>query len=636
MADFHQELLELQRRVAELTQRVYKLEKTAGIAATDVVSPAPKVGEPALGGPPASIIQAPTSTASTVVAPPPPPPPPPPRPSFGPVIPTQPPQGQDFFKDLPAHDLESILGGQWLNRIGIAALLIGAAYFLKLAFDNGWIGPSGRVAIGLMAGIGLVIWGERIYARGHEYFAYSLTSVGVGIMYLSLWASFQLYHLVPGGVAFVAMIAVTASTAVIAVRKDAQILAAVAMAGGFATPTLLSTGQNRPVELFSYLLMLDIFAVVLASFRPWRRLVGAAYFGTIVYYFGWAEKFYAPDQRTTATVVITTIFALFAGLPLLRQLQDEFVNAQAEIYARSKTVIAIAVFNPIIYFGVLYSLYEADFQEQLAWVAIALAAIYIALSRQLDDQLNQLPDEERVEKWLHLALGLGFLTLAIPIKLDGHWITLGWLVEAGLLLAVGQRARVDFLKYASLVALALGLIRLVFVEHFVVEHLLFNWRFVTYLAAIAVVSGVAWVIRQEHGSEHAAFTATLICINVLALIALNYEVAGYFDRLRSDFKENDRYVYDWRENQRARDFTYSALWMLYGSAALVIGFWRRLASLRWQALVLIGITIAKVFLYDLSNLTGIWRVLSFIALGALLMALSFLYQKGYLTAGNDA
>ena len=67
----------------------------------------------------------------------------------------------------------------------------------------------------------------------------------------------------------------------------------------------------------------------------------------------------------------------------------------------------------------------------------------------------------------------------------------------------------------------------------------------------------------------------------------------------------------------------------------MIGFWRKLAFLRWQALVLIALTIGKVFLYDLKNLGGALRVLSFIGLGAMLMAISFLYQKGYLTAGDD-
>jgi len=75
--------------------------------------------------------------------------------------------------------------------------------------------------------------------------------------------------------------------------------------------------------------------------------------------------------------------------------------------------------------------------------------------------------------------------------------------------------------------------------------------------------------------------------------------------------------------------------MVYGAVALGIGFWRRLSFLRWQALTLIAITIAKVFLYDLKNLSGALRVLSFIGLGVLLMAISFLYQKGYLTASDE-
>lgn len=618
MADPREELDALRSQMAELTRRIYALELKAGL-----VEPRPTV---------VAKVETPPGIGSPL---------PPPSSAPLPITPVEPrptTPSPTLIKDVRDGDLESMVGGQWLNRIGIAALLIGAAYFLKLAFDNGWIGPSGRVAIGLLAGIGLVIWAERIHSRGHKYFAYSLTSVGVGIMYLSLWAAFQLYHLVPGGVAFAAMIAVTASTAVIAVRKDAQILAAVAMSGGFATPTLLSTGQNRPVELFSYLLMLDVFAIVLASFRPWRSLLAGAYLGTIVYYFGWAAKFYSPDQRATATIVITSTFVLFASLPLLRKLQGNHDGDETSPPSRSKTVIAIAIFNPLVYFSVLYSLFEADYQSELAWVAIFLAAIYIAISRQLNHDLAAFPPELRVEKWLHLALGLGFLTLAIPIKLDGHRITIGWLVEAGLLLGVGHRARNDFLKYASIVALGLGLFRLIFFENFVTTQLFVNWRFLTYLVAIAVFAGMAWVVREERGARDTAFTIVLVCINVLALLALNYEVSDHFARQMQEAKTYfpaERNSSDWRETQRIRDFTYSALWMIFGAVNLAIGFMRKLPSLRWQGLALIGVTIVKVFLYDLGNLSGAWRVLSFIALGVLLMAISFLYQKGYLTAGDD-
>ncbi len=113
-------------------------------------------------------------------------------------------------KKSPA-DLESRIGSHWLNRIGITALLIGVSYFLKFAFDNNWIGPAGRVTIGLLAGIGVVIWSERFRAKGYAAFSYSLKAVGIGTLYLSLWAAFQVYNLIPSGVAFAMMLAVTRS-----------------------------------------------------------------------------------------------------------------------------------------------------------------------------------------------------------------------------------------------------------------------------------------------------------------------------------------------------------------------------------------------------------------------------------------
>src|ERR1700748_431720 len=89
--------------------------------------------------------------------------------------------------------LESRIGSQWLNRIGILAVLIGMAWFLKLAIDNHWIGPLGRVLVGLVAGAGLIAWSERFRARGYIAFSYSLKATGSGILYIALWAAFSLY-----------------------------------------------------------------------------------------------------------------------------------------------------------------------------------------------------------------------------------------------------------------------------------------------------------------------------------------------------------------------------------------------------------------------------------------------------------
>ncbi|MGB9404086.1 MAG: DUF2339 domain-containing protein, partial [Candidatus Acidiferrales bacterium] len=109
----------------------------------------------------------------------------------------------NLFSASPREDagLEKQIGQFWLNRIGIVALLFGVSYFLKYAFENNWIGPAGRVVIGLLAGIALIVWSERFRSRGRAAFSYSLKAAGIGTLYLSLWGSFQVYHLIPAAAA---------------------------------------------------------------------------------------------------------------------------------------------------------------------------------------------------------------------------------------------------------------------------------------------------------------------------------------------------------------------------------------------------------------------------------------------------
>ena len=84
---------------------------------------------------------------------------------------------------------------------------------------------------------------------------------------------------------------------------------------------------------------------------------------------------------------------------------------------------------------------------------------------------------------------------------------------------------------------------------------------------------------------------------------------------------------DWRGLNIARDFTYSAIWMIYGSGLMLVGFWKKSAFLRWQAIALLVATAAKVFFYDISALERGYRIAAFIVLGTILLAISFFYQR---------
>jgi uncharacterized membrane protein len=121
---------------------------------------------------------------------------------------------------------------------------------------------------------------------------------------------------------------------------------------------------------------------------------------------------------------------------------------------------------------------------------------------------------------------------------------------------------------------------------------------------------------------------------LLALIALSREVADYYSHAMANLRPRGRWnpsdYSNWQHLKIARDFTYSALWMAYGAMLMIVGFWRRSAFVRWQALALIAFTIGKVFLYDVSELDRGYRIVSFIVLGVLLLAISFVYQRDWL------
>jgi len=537
----------------------------------------------------------------------------------------------------PKASLENRLGSQVFNRIGIVALLIGATWFLKLAVDNQWIGPTGRVLIGLLAGSGLVLWSERFRRKGFPAFSYSLKALGSGVLYLSLWAAFQLYHLLPGPAALAAMLLVTTWNAWMAWSQNAELLAAYALAGGLATPLLLSTGGNHEIFLFTYLLGIDLASVALARLRSWPRLLPGALLATAAYFIGWYSQFYEPIELAVTGLFILLIAATFASPAFARQHAPHQQNR-----SRDRTLLedillplASAAFAALA----LYSAFQdAHRHNLLPWLMLALSAVYLGLMR--------LP-QTRLASAIHLSLAIVFLTVAIPLKASGAWITVAWLVEGAALLWASTRAfpagnpdaqpgRTTLLLLSS-ASLLLGLGGILFELLFIgggffpdTRPAFLNKGFGTALTGLAAFALSGWIAYRATLPATAPQTiwytrlaaALTITFNLVAVLAVVVQINLLFGDTRDTRLNADVAL------QRA--LAVSAFLMLYGALLLAIGFWKRSAFIRWQALILLVIAIAKTFLYDTRNLSQGYRVASFVGLGALLMAVSFAYQKDWL------
>lgn len=619
MDGLQDEIRRLTEQVAALTARVYRLEQKSGGTQTEQDAPSQATIEPHREAPipvppPAGTMLVPPSaeTVSHAV-------PGTPQSSAPPLIHAQPAPQPVSAKERP--DLEKKIGQYWLNRVGIVAILIGVSYFLKLAFENDWIGPAGRIAIGLLAGIGFILWSERFRKRGYAGFSYSLKAVGIGTLYLSLWGAFQIYHLIPAAAAFAAMIVVTASTIALALSQNAELLASFALIGGFATPILLSTGQNHEAVLFSYVCLLDAGILEMAAAKPWRRLLWGSFAGTMILYWGWYSDYYSPDQRALTIFFAALFAAIFAAIPLMTR-----YARSTRFSGPSMTLTLLPLLNAAAFFLALYEMYEYE-TATLTWFALALAAVYLILANAF---ARRNPTEDaKVVQLLHVAIAIAFITIAIPLKLDREWITIGWLIESAVLLFVSVKTRTNFLRYLAATALVLGIARLLFFDRYNTETLLFNARFATYVVAIAVLGGIA-VFGKRHASadEKPFLRMAAIGVNLLALIALTLEASDYFDRMISAGGGSDYHFY--QNVSLERGLTYSAIWLIYGAVLMAVGFRNRSAFVRWQALILIAFTTGKVFIYDVSQLGGSYRIVSFIALGAVLLGISFVYQRDWL------
>jgi uncharacterized membrane protein len=621
---------------------------------------------------------------------------------FPPPVPPPPPVHPRSF--------ENRLGSQIFNRIGIVLLLIGTAGFLKLAVDRRWIVPSptGRIIVGLLAGAAIVLWSEPFRRKGFAAFSYSLKALGSGVLYLSLWAAFQIYHLLPAPAALGLMVLVTGWNAWMAWAQNSELLAAYALAGGFATPLLLSSGGNHEAFLFTYLLAIDIATVVLVRVRGWPRLLLGAFPLTMAFFIAWYVEFFAASELMLTSIFIVLFDCTFSSVPIDRNLR---ASANAGPRTNRSTLIEdilLPLANAAFLALALYSvLQDSGHHALLPWLMIVLAAVYLVFMR--------LP-QSRTASAIHLSIAIVLLTIAVPLKASGYWITVSWLVEGLALLWVATRLASAApsqelseayasrtLRWLASAALLLGFcgIFLHSLESGLIATVsFFNADMATALIGVAVFAATAWLARRSESAAGpdsltwpkiavSAFVAIdLIAVLLtlrelfvswspasvhppfrsadfgtalvgLAIFAGVVAVALRLKRARQDrsfwmnyaaistiafnliavltgVREIDA-IWDLSSSSPANPeaglqqaLAISGFLMLYGAVLLAVGFWRRSAFLRWQALLLLVFTIFKTFLYDMRNLSQGYRVASFLGLGALLMAISFAYQKDWL------
>jgi uncharacterized membrane protein len=409
----------LERRYASMEARLARIEAGAAVAVPGGMAAALDTAAPPefeIAEPPSPVRVAPAAQAApheTAV---------PPEPQVVEVVPPTP-----VEPAKPNPIVAWFTGPNAIARIGLAILFIGLAFLLKYAAEHNIVPIELRVAGVAAAGVAMLVGGWRLRVRRPGY-AMGLEGAGVGVLYLTTFAAFRLYHLLPPTLAFVLLAAIAVLSAFIAIVQDAPILAAFGAGGGFLAPILASTGGGSHVALFSYYLLLNLGILAVALFKAWRGLNVMGFLFTFFIGLAWGMKFYRPEYFASTEPFLVAFFLLYVTVAVL------FARQQAP--RLHHYVDGTIVFGtPLAAFGLQAAMvHEMEFA--MAWSALGLGAFYIGLA----SVLHRL----RGETWTllvraFLALGVVFATLAIPLALDARWTSAAWALEGAAIFWYGIR-----------------------------------------------------------------------------------------------------------------------------------------------------------------------------------------------------
>jgi uncharacterized membrane protein len=341
-----------------------------------------------------------------------------------------------FFERYP--DLEKFIGENLINKIGIAILVLAIGFFVKYAIDNDWVGPAGRVGIGILCGGILIAIAHRL-RNSYKAFSSVLVGGGLAIFYFTITLAYHEFHLFNQTVSFIILIVVTCFAVALSLLYDKQELAVIALVGGMSSPFMVSNGSANYNALFIYLITLNAGLLVIAYFKAWRILNITAFGLTVLVLAGIVYTLPIGAYQISFTY-ITVLYLMFFLINIAYNIRENkrFITSD----------FSILLINTALYFSTgLYLLTMMHDEQFRGLFSASIAALNLLFSfvlfRTKRAEINIL--------YLLIGITLTFISLTAPIQLHGHFITLFWAAEGVLLYWLYQKSGIKLIRLVSLV-----------------------------------------------------------------------------------------------------------------------------------------------------------------------------------------
>lgn len=348
-------------------------------------------------------------------------------------------------------NMEKFISENLINKIGIAITIIGVAIGVKYTIDHELISALTRILLGYLAGLTLLFFGIRLKAKYEKYSAV-LVSGSMAVMYFITYAAFIFYGLLSQELAFAFMVIITISTVYASLKYDQQVIALIGLVGAYAIPFLLSNDPGQAPVLFSYMSIINIGILAVSVRKYWEPLYFASFILTWLIFFSW----YSPNEFSVNEFNLAFLFAfIFFVIFYLTFLA--YKVSQKQKFDIPDILLLLA--NSTIFYGLGYSVLNSnpEWKDSLGLFTIGNALIHFLV--WLVVNYRKLSDKNL----LHFISGLAlvFVTIAIPVQLDGNWVTLLWAGEMASLFWIGRTRNSPVYEILSYPMVALTFISLI-------------------------------------------------------------------------------------------------------------------------------------------------------------------------------
>lgn len=342
---------------------------------------------------------------------------------------------QKLGKKLPAHlkqNTEKFIGENLISILGVVVLVIGVGIGAKYAFEHQMISPIMRIIAGYVIAIGLLGFAIKLKPNYHNFSAV-LLSGSLAIMYFLTFAAYDFYSLLPKLMAFAIMVILTVFTTLASLKYNKQVIAHIGFVGAYAVPFLLSDGTGSVAMLYSYMAIVNLGILVVSVKQYWKSLYYTAFvFTWVIYLAAFDNKLHIPDDLTLLLSFLSVYFLTFYTVFI------SYKVVHKELFLKIDILMLLS--NALVAYSLGYYMLS-DFTAGKAYLGIfTVIHAFIHFGVALLIKKQNLADRNLF--YLVIGLVLTFITMAIPVQLNGHWVTLLWTGEALVLFCIGRNRQV--------------------------------------------------------------------------------------------------------------------------------------------------------------------------------------------------